>query len=399
MTRAKHFALDRLQQADWLKSPALRSVFGALDGGEGRVRAVGGVVRDTLLGLDTAQTDVDLATDYHPEEVVERLLKAGLKSVPTGIEHGTVTAVVDGEPFEITSLRRDIETDGRHAKVLFGRDWSEDAARRDFTMNALYCDANGTLLDPLNGLEDCLSKRVRFIGLPEQRIAEDRLRVFRFFRFSASHGDQEFDPSGLAACRSAAGDLSQLSAERVGQEMQRMLALSQVALTLETMSAASILPVPDAALDQLRHLESFGAYIALETRMAILSERNIKPLQERWRLSNAVTKRADDVIAAAKLITADKRYEVAYRYPEALDQAALLCAAQSKLGGDAYEALHADLKAIEPGMFPVKAVDLASVGILPGPAMGKALTALETLWIESGFTLDRASLLASLNRD
>ena len=202
-------AETRLCTAGWLQNPALQRIFKALDGGAGRTRAVGGVVRDTLMAHDRTSTDFDLATELSPDQVVKRAHAAGIASYPTGIEHGTVTLKANDLVAEVTTLREDVETYGRHAKVEFGTDWRRDAERRDFTLNALYAGPDGQLFDPLGGAADCLAGIVRFIGDADQRIAEDRLRVYRFFRFTASHGHEQFDATGLVAVKRAAGTLDE----------------------------------------------------------------------------------------------------------------------------------------------------------------------------------------------
>jgi len=192
-------------------------------------------VRDALVDRMRDTPEIDFATELRPEEVSRRAAAAGVPVYPTGIEHGTVTLKVGDLIAEVTTLREDVETDGRHAKVKFGKDWTRDAERRDFTLNALYARADGTLFDPLGGADDCIAGYVRFIGDADQRIAEDRLRVYRFFRFTASHGHEKFDRSGLEAVTRAAGSLDGLSAERVGSEMRRMLDLPRVGTTLGAM--------------------------------------------------------------------------------------------------------------------------------------------------------------------
>ncbi len=221
-------AAQRLKNASWLKRPETQRIFVLLDGPEDKTRAVGGVVRDSLLERNRDSAEIDFATQLLPDAVMRRAGEAGIGVYPTGIDHGTVTLKLGDVTAEVTTLRQDIETDGRHAKVKFGTDWRRDAERRDFTLNALYAGADGTLFDPLSGVEDCLAGLVRFIGDADQRIAEDRLRVYRFFRFSASHGHERFDGAGLDAVTRAAGTLGELSAERVGGEMRRMLDLPQV---------------------------------------------------------------------------------------------------------------------------------------------------------------------------
>ncbi|MCS6760402.1 MAG: CCA tRNA nucleotidyltransferase, partial [Candidatus Devosia euplotis] len=191
-------SIAALRSAEWLLRTQTQAIFAALDGARGRTRAVGGVVRDTLMEREHANPDIDLATELLPEVVLARAAAAGIAGYPTGIAHGTVTLKLGDALAEVTTLRRDIETNGRHAIVAFGTDWAADAGRRDFTLNALYCGADGTLFDPLDGVEDALAGKVRFIGDAGERIAEDGLRVYRFFRFSASHGQQQFDPAGVA---------------------------------------------------------------------------------------------------------------------------------------------------------------------------------------------------------
>ncbi|HEX4016097.1 MAG TPA: hypothetical protein VHX15_05110, partial [Frankiaceae bacterium] len=218
-------AQDRLTNAEWRMRPETRRIFSLLDGAAGRTRAVGGIVRDTLLDRQRDDAEIDFATELLPDEVMQRAGEAGIGVYPTGIEHGTVTLRLGEFAAEVTTLRQDVATDGRHAKVRFGTDWVRDAERRDFTLNALYVGSDGALFDPLHGLDDCLAGRVRFIGDADRRIAEDRLRVYRFFRFSASLGGERFDDEGLTAVGRAANDLGDLSAERVGGEMRRMLEL------------------------------------------------------------------------------------------------------------------------------------------------------------------------------
>ncbi|MEQ1771499.1 MAG: CCA tRNA nucleotidyltransferase, partial [Devosia sp.] len=234
-------ALQRLKDADWLRDAETRGLFALLDGAQGRTRAVGGAVRDTLTDRQRERADLDFATELLPEEVMARAKAAGIAAYPTGIEHGTVTLRGEHLVAEVTTLREDVDTDGRHAVVKFGTDWTRDAQRRDFTLNALYVGADGELFDPLGGAEDCLAGRVRFIGNAAERIREDRLRVYRFFRFSASHGNEHFDEVGLTAVTRAAGDLDELSAERVGFEMRRMLSLPRVSKTLRAMVVAGVL--------------------------------------------------------------------------------------------------------------------------------------------------------------
>jgi poly(A) polymerase len=292
---------DRIVGAEWLERPAVQAIFAALDGEAGRTRAVGGIVRDSLLGRLRAETDIDMATELLPVAVMQRAKAAGIAAYPTGIDHGTVTLVLDGTSVEVTTLRQDVETDGRHAEVAFGSDWTADAARRDFTLNALYCFADGRLFDPLGGAGDLVNGRVRFIGHASQRIAEDGLRVYRFFRFSASHGGANLDPDGLAACRDAVGRLNHLSRERVGSEMVRMLALPKIARILIIMTGIGLIALPNAAIAALERYELLGGQ-ERAARLALLFLNGVTNLQDDWRLSNALVERAERIAGAARLL-------------------------------------------------------------------------------------------------
>jgi len=225
--RERTLELPSLKDAAWLEREETQAVFDALQAHGIETRAVGGAVRNTLLGLTV--TEVDLATTAVPEEVMALAAKAGLKAVPTGIDHGTVTLVASGVPFEVTTLRRDVETFGRHARIAYTKDWEEDARRRDFTLNALYADRDGRVFDPLGGYADLRAGQVRFIGDAEERIKEDYLRILRFFRFHAYYGKGPLDPAGLAAAVRLRGGLDQLSAERVAAELRRILIAPQAA--------------------------------------------------------------------------------------------------------------------------------------------------------------------------
>jgi poly(A) polymerase len=269
-------ARARLRNAAWLTKA--EPFLDILDGANGRTRVVGGLVRDTLLGLDRSATDIDMASVYEPEEVMERGKRAGFAVHPTGVEHGTVTLVADGVSAEVTTLRQDIETFGRHARVKFGTDWEADARRRDFTMNALYAGHHGELFDPISGLADCLARCVRFIGDADARIAEDRLRVYRYFRFCATHGEQQFNDEALTACRRASDALDQLSAERIGAEMLKLLNAPRCVLALGHMTKMAVLGpdvMPANAFPALSRLES-GEYTTSATaRMAVIAAHGV----------------------------------------------------------------------------------------------------------------------------
>ncbi|WP_323014440.1 CCA tRNA nucleotidyltransferase [Devosia sp.] len=383
---------EGLEGAPWLARPQMQAIFAALDGKLRRTRAVGGAVRDTLLGRP-AGNDVDLATELLPEAVMARAQAVGIAAHPTGITHGTVTLVLGEALAEVTTLRRDVETDGRHAQVAFGTDWVEDAKRRDFTLNALYCAADGTLYDPLGGLADLRAGIVRFIGSPEQRIAEDGLRVFRFFRFSASHGGERFEPEGLAACAEAVNRLDHLSRERIGHEMVRMLGLPRIATTLQTMAGLALLSLSPQALAGLRAYEALGGS-NVATRLALVGGEGLDGLQPAWRLSNPIMNEARAIRAASALLAHDRIGEAAYRQGEAAVEGLALAAAENDWSRDRLAEAARMLAALVVPSFPISGTDLAETGIAPGPALGRELRRLEQLWIDSGFALGKPELLA-----
>lgn len=385
---------DRLRRADWLMRPETQRILALLDGAAGRTRVVGGIVRDTLLELPRENSDIDMATELTPDEVTLRAERARLSVYPTGIEHGTVTLRLDTLTAEVTTLREDVETDGRHAVVKFGTDWKQDALRRDFTLNALYAGMDGRLFDPLHGVEDCLARKVRFIGKPAERIAEDRLRVYRFFRFSASHAGEQFDADGLAACAAAAGTLGRLAAERVGSEMRRMLALPRIANTLRAMREAEVLPLPDAVIGQLRAYERRVRRPEYAARLAILvADIGAERLQAMWRLSNDDIGGAEAILSAARLISEFKLNEAAYRHPGALADGIDVAATLSNWGDAGKLAVVEQLQRLDVPRFPIRGNDLVGIGMAPGRELGMELERLERAWIESGFALDRQALL------
>lgn len=387
---ARAEAEARLRAAEWLRRPPTQRIFALLDAR--RTRAVGGIVRDTLLGRPHDTAEIDLATELLPGEVMQRAAEAGIAAHPTGIDHGTVTLALEETVAEVTTLREDVETFGRHARVRFGTHWERDAERRDFTLNGLYADADGALFDPLGGLDDCLSGRVRFIGDPDRRIAEDRLRVYRFFRFSASHGGEHLDPAGLDACRRVALHLGRLSAERVGGEMRRMLALPRVALTLQAMALTGVLALGTEPLRLLTAYEQRVPAPTLAGRLAIIiAGSDGQAVQRQWRLSNAEVAAAGRILSAERLLEGGKLNEAAYRHPEALADAIALATILHHSGP-----LH------PPGAvpkFPISGRDLVRRGYRPGPELGRELLRLEQAWIDSGFALDRKSLLAAVRPD
>jgi poly(A) polymerase len=374
-------------EADWLRRPALRAVVEALGG---RCWFVGGCVRNTLLGQPV--TDIDLATPLRPEEVVRRLEAAGLKAVPTGIEHGTVTAVSQGTGYEITTFRADVETDGRRAKVRFSADLAEDARRRDFTMNALYAAPDGTITDPVGGLPDLRARRVRFIGDPHDRIREDYLRILRFFRFTAWYG-ADIDADGLAACAELADGVEGLARERIGHEMRKLLAAPDPAPAVASMAAAGVLlrclPGADPALlAPLVHLEQ-GAGAAPDW-LARLAALGGEDPEGRLRLSRAEAKELETI---RRLVAAPVPVAVAAHDhgPRAARAMALLVAAAGgpRPPGD----LEAEIARGAAASFPLTGADLVAAGLKPGPGLGAALGRARRRWIASGFSLDKSALL------
>src|SRR6202171_926705 len=292
-----------LDDAPWLKSGPTARVLQLLDGNGEQARVVGGAVRNALLKIPTG--DIDIATTALPAEVIRRAKAAGIKSVPTGIEHGTVTLVVDGQPFEVTTLREDTETFGRKAKVAFGRDWARDAARRDFTINGLSVDADGVVHDHVVGLDDILAKRVRFIGDPNQRIAEDYLRILRFFRIHAAYGAGEPDRAGYLACIAARAGLANLSAERVRMEMLKLMVAKGAAGAITAMADGGLLlPV----FGGIAYTGPFAAMIAAEGllgfepnairrlgALAVAVTEDARRVAMRLRLTNAETRALDSM--------------------------------------------------------------------------------------------------------
>lgn len=388
-----------------MHDPATIALVSALQREGIAVRFVGGCVRDALLGRAIA--DIDLATPARPEEVLAALDKAGIKAVPTGIEHGTVTAVVPPRHFEITTLRRDVETDGRHARVAFDADWSQDAARRDFTINAIYLDPDGTVHDPVGGLADLAAHRVRFVGEPATRIAEDVLRVLRYYRFEARFGGGSGDEAARAACREAAPLLANLSAERVAQELLRLLDVADPVPVLRMMHEDGVLA---AILPEATRLDRLEALIRLEPdpdplrRLAALIDVDAEGavrIAERLRLPNAMRDRLAGLAAPWPLAPAAARrgqrralYRLgAGRYRDL----ALLLAAEGRTDEARLRELLALADAWQRPVFPIAGRDVTALGIPPGPRVGSLLAKLRQWWEESDFTPDRAACLARLH--
>ena len=397
--------------ADWLADADLQRILGVLSGEGEQARIVGGAIRNTLMGHPV--TDIDIATTCVPAETARRLEAAGIKAVDTGMEHGTVTAVAHHTGYEITTLREDVETDGRRATVAFGRSWQHDAERRDFTINALYAEADGTLVDPVGGRADIEARRVRFIGDPEQRIREDYLRILRFFRFFAWYGHGRPDADGLKACARLKEGMTGLSAERIWAEMRKLLAATDPSRALLWMRQTSVLTLllPESekwGIDGIHGLMEVerafdwapDAVLRLMTLMP-LREDTVRGLAQRWKLPNAVR---DRLVAAAREADLDADLgtgAVEQRIYRSNRQAVIdrLRLGVARRGAHHDEtpdlmALLAHAEAWTAPQLPVAGRDLAALGMQAGPAMGKTLRRLEQAWVESGFTLDRDALLA-----
>lgn len=374
---------------DWLSDPATQSVCAMLTGAGHQALLVGGCVRNALLGAPV--TDIDIATDATPDRVVALAKAAGLKPVPTGIDHGTITVVADGKPHEVTTFRRDVETFGRHATVAFSTDVAEDAARRDFTMNALYARPDGTVIDPLDGLPDLQSRHVRFVGNPDQRISEDYLRILRFFRFTAWYGNPALgmDADGLAACAAGIDGLQTLSKERIGAEIRKLLAAPDPAPATASMARAGILTAilpgtDDRALAPLIHLEGDEAPRWLRRLAALGGADPTDALRlSRQDQRDLGTLRAE--VASTRTPAALAALHGATLATDAiLLRAALL---ESPLPSD----WQADVARGTQTPFPVNAADLPH---LSGPALGTELKRLKELWLNSDLRLTRSQLLA-----
>ncbi len=400
------------EQASFLSDASLLAVMAAIENAGGQVRVNGGAVRNALLGV--AIGDVDLSTTLTPAHVTEVLQRTSIKVVPTGLEHGTVTAVHGGKGFEITTLREDIETDGRRAVVQFGSDWVADASRRDFTMNALYCDRNARLYDPLGGFTDLMARRLRFIGDPDARIAEDRLRILRFFRFFAWYGDGRPDAASLKACARNKDGLLQLSAERVWHELKRLLSAPDPVKALLWMRTAGVLDIvlPESTkwgTDLLPRLASAEKALGWKPDpmlrlMAVIPprEETTTALSGRLKLSKIESMRLTnwanaklmagppDAISGQLLYHADSK-AVLDRLK--LERARLEDARGEDIGRANAEAMISFVGTWEKPVFPLKGTDLLATGNHPGPQLGKMLARMEEAWVKSGFALDRESLL------
>jgi len=409
--------LGTLAVEGWLAWPETRALVGAL--GDGMVRFVGGCVRDAVARRPV--TDVDAATPLTPEEVMARLAAADIKVIATGLKHGTVTAVIGERKFEITTLRRDAETDGRHARVEFTDDWIEDAKRRDFTINAMSCSPGGDVYDPFEGMRDLAHGVVRFVGRAEDRVREDYLRILRFFRFWGGYGRPPADRDALAACRAHAAKLSDLSGERVRDELLKILIVPQPAEVILLMRGHGVLQhiLPEAGqVTRLRLVHWLAARGVMTEGVVPDALRNLAALldtdadgaaavAQRLRLSNAQTDRLVALAAPVEAPNPDRedlarekllrrvgpatfRDLVLLGWAAEMAQSARLSAARSR----AWQALLARALEWRGREFPLKGRDLLELGLAPGPRVGEVLGRVEAWWEDGGYEAGRDACLA-----
>ena len=405
---------DTLPIQPWMTDPATVQVMAALEsaGGEDGARFVGGCVRNTLMKRPVG--DIDIATTLTPDAVTAALKAAGLKAVPTGAAHGTITAVSRGRPFEITTLRRDVETDGRHAKVAFTDDWAEDAARRDFRLNALYADIRGRLFDPTGeGVADALAGRIVFVGDARARIVEDALRILRFFRFLAWYGRGEPDAIGLAACRDLRDLVSGLSAERVTKELLTLLAADDPRRAVRLMAEAGVLGL---VLPEAQGLSRFDSLVAIETGMLFTEDALLRlaallaadpaagaAVATRLRLSNA---QRDRLIAAlgtepplVSWMSPRQTRQAVYRLGAQAfcDRASLAWAASDRpASAIQWRALLPMAQSWPRPVLPLTGEEVVAAGVRRGPQVGAVLREVEAWWIDNDFTLDKLSVVERL---
>jgi tRNA nucleotidyltransferase/poly(A) polymerase len=403
--------------ADWLRDAVLQSVLAALDCDGEEAMIVGGAVRNHLMSHPIS--DVDIATTAVPEETIARADKAGFKTVPMGIEHGTVMVVAGHHGFEVTTLRHDIETDGRRAKVAFGRDFEADANRRDFTVNALYVRSDGTIFDPVGGLADIETRTIRFIGDAEQRIREDYLRILRFFRFFARYGGGRPDSAGLLACTRLKDGVSGLSAERVWMEMQKLLSAPDPSRALLWMRQSGVLNLvlPESekwGIDAIHGV--IDAEVAFKWDPdALFRLMSIIPghgdfadiVARRWKVSNAERERLTDWAGtgaiAPQLSDADLAKRLYRGKPQAICDHIRLSIAAGRARAQSEPASLEDVASLvrllrfaenwKRPKFPVTGSDMMAAGFGEGPHMGNVLRELERRWIDNGFKLSRETLL------
>jgi poly(A) polymerase len=387
----------------WMQDPIIVRVMTALGAPHTDVRFVGGCVRDALAGRSVS--DIDVATPDVPDVVMSKLKAAGINAIPTGLAHGTITAVVDARHVEITTLRRDTACDGRHAAVEFTTDWTEDARRRDFTFNALSLRITGELFDPAGGQADLATGRVRFIGKPIDRIKEDYLRILRLFRFHAHFGKVPIDDATLVACASLRDGLKALSTERVTAELSKLLNAPNPMASLTAMRGCGVLAV---VLPEATQLQALSDLIALEEKLplkcdwrgrlaALLTITNVRSLAVRLRLSNADADFVQALVAEQPSLSASTDATaldmVLYRQGREITLNRCLVGA-ARAPASAWRPLITRAAAWTPKPMPLTGDDLIASGFLPGPAIGAALRDAEDVWVTSGFVAEQEVLLA-----
>ena len=394
-------------EADWLNDPILQKLLATLNQDGGEARIAGGAVRNTLLNQPVA--DIDIATTLVPRDVILRLNEAGFKPVPTGIAHGTVTAVFGEQSFEVTTLRSDVATDGRHATVVYGTDWKADAQRRDLTMNALYLMADGRVVDPLGGFSDILSQTVRFIDDAEKRIQEDYLRILRFFRFFAWYGKFRPDSEGLKACAKLKSGMENLSAERIWQELSKLFAAPDPGRAILWMRQTGVLSqlLPETekwGIDALPGLMSAEQRLNwqpdnLLRLMAILppDASKLASFAKRLKLPNTVRDRliswAGGALPDAGLKEPQFQQWLYWQDKKASEDRIRLAIAANGDDAKKYQRQLKWLARWQKPSLPVRGDDLVKLGMSPGPKIAQSLKFLEELWVESGFKLSREALL------
>ncbi len=395
-------SVTTLSSASFLADPFVVAVLDALSADGGEARVIGGAVRNELMGHPVTG-DVDVATTLLPDAVIARAAAAGFTSAPTGIEHGTVTVIGRHRVVEVTTLREDIATDGRHAVVRFGTSWEADAARRDFTINALSVDASGRLYDSVGGLADIEARRVRFIGSADQRIAEDRLRVLRFFRFHAAYGNGDPDAEGLSAAIRARHELAFLSAERIGQEMRKLVMAAGAAPTVRVMQESGILPLVAAGVGDLGGFERLvadaSAPVDPSLRFAVLLARvqeDIDRTVRRFRLANRERDRMSEALAAMPELAAGNRLtdrvSLYRRGHEAVLGGLALLAARHLVPRAEIDLRRTAAAAFVAPAFPLSGRDVVEAGVGRGPAVGVILRDLERWWLAEDFRPDAEAL-------
>ncbi len=404
------FRLDPKREV-WMSAPATERVLAALTKDGGDARFVGGVVRNAILRTEIA--DIDIATPLVPDEVVRRLEAAGIKAVPTGIEHGTITAIADGKSFEVTTLRRDVETDGRHAVIAFSKDWKEDAARRDFTMNALYAARDGEVFDYFGGVEDAKAGRVRFVGDATARIREDYLRILRLFRFHTWYGKGEIDAPTLRAAAAEKAGIAELSGERIQSEMLKLIAAESPAAILRTMAASAILeeilpgPLMIPRLERLAQIEADAFFTPdpLLRLAALLSPdlARIAAIAERWKLSNARRERLEAIASSKQnvvpYLSVREIHKALYRLGiERFKDIVFLRWAEDLKVSNAmsWRGMLAQANSWPRPKFPLTGRDVMLAGVPEGPLVGHILAEVEEWWVDADFIEDEFSLAERL---